>query len=153
MSASVFVVALLLVAGVHSTGIVTKENWDRVKGHVEAEGEDFAKNHEELKNAIKLLMDVWAAVGKYDKAIGDLASAKAIEDAEKMYAEEQAGGKPSADEVAAELADSDATLADAAEGIALETAVVNYIVKKEPDTAGPLKALYDTEVAEITGRE
>jgi len=152
MSVSIFVVALLVVAGVQSLD-VSKAAWDKVKGQLQKDQEAFVASHPENANALNLVGDVWAAIGKYDCAIGDKVQCKAIMDADKMLEEEVAGVTPSKEEEEENLAESDVMMDDAVEGVAIEKALLDYVLKKEPKKTADLAAFFKKAVGQIESRE
>ena len=88
MSVSVLVLSLLVVAGLQSVdgrrlerrSKVSVQNWDAVKGVLEKENKVFIAEHSgDLKDSLTLMRNVWAAMAKYNRAIGNVASAQAIE--------------------------------------------------------------------------
>jgi len=152
MSVSVFVVALFLVAGVQSLEL-SKANWDREKAQVLKDQEAFIATHSENANAVKLIGAVWRALAKYDCAIGDKAKCKAIMDADKVMEEEIAGKKPSKEEKAAYLAESDDLLDDVEDALEIENALIAYILKKEPGKSDDLAAIFQKIKSEIESKE
>jgi len=153
MSVSVFVVALLLVAGVQSLP-VSKATWDHMKAQVAKDQEAFiAKHGSDNANALRMIGDVWAAIAKYDNAIGDKAGGKAIMDGAKVLDEEIAGVKISKEEEDEYLAESDDLVDDVADGLAIEKALIDYIVKKEPGKTADLKAVFEKIKSEVEDKE
>ena len=160
MSVSVLVLSLLVVAGLQSVdgrrlerrSKVSVQNWDAVKGVLEKENEVFIAEHSgDLKDSLTLMRNVWAAMAKYNRAIGNDASAQAIEDANTVINEEMAGKAASDAEVSKMLAESDAGVDDAAEAIAIMNALVHYVAKKEPKKGPLLEAQFKKEVGQIAG--
>jgi len=160
MSVSVLVLSLLVVAGLQSVdgrrlerrSKVSVQNWDAVKGVLEKENEVFIAEHSgDLKDSLTLMRNVWAAMAKYNRAIGNDASAQAIEDANTVINEEMAGKAASDAEVSKMLAESDAGVDDEAEAIAIMNALVHYVAKKEPKKGALLEAQFKKEVSQIGG--
>ena len=160
MSVSVLVLSLLVVAGLQSVdgrrlerrSKVSVQNWDAVKGVLEKENEVFIAEHSgDLKDSLTLMRNVWAAMAKYNRAIGNDASAQAIEDANTVINEEMAGKAASDAEVSKMLAESDAGVDDEAEAIAIMNALVHYVAKKEPKKGALLAAQFNKEVGQIAG--
>jgi len=149
MTSSVFVL-VLVVAGVYSAAVDTSK-WDAAKADIETKDEKFIKDHPELNAAFELIKDVWSAVADYDCVVegADSDLCEAIRDSVHLIAEEIAGLKPSAEEVAKELSESDAAFDEEAEaGMEISKAVLDYIGKKQGKKAAPLLALFDSEVKE-----
>jgi len=162
MSVSVLVLSLLVVAGLQSVdgrrlerrspSKVSVQNWDAVKGVLEKENEVFIAEHSgDLKDSLTLMRNVWAAMAKYNRAIGNDASAQAIEDANTVINEEMAGKAASDADVSKMLAESDAGVDDEAEAIAIMNALVHYVAKKEPKKGALLEAQFKKEVSQIGG--
>jgi len=146
MTSSVFVL-VLVVAGVYSAA-VDVAMWDAAKADIQTKDEKFINDHPELDAAFELIKDVWSAVADYDCVVlgseSDICTA--IRDSVHLIAEVIAGYKPSADEVAKDLSESDAAI-DAA-GIEISKAVLGYIGKKQGKKAAPLLALFNSQMKE-----
>jgi len=160
MSVSVLVLSLLVVAGLQSVdgrrlerrSKVSVQNWDAVKGVLEKENEVFIAEHSgDLKDSLTLMRNVWAALAKYNRALGNDAIAKSIEDGDTLFDDEMAGKPASGAEVDTALAESDAALDESDEVIAIMDAIVQYVVKKEPKKGPIFAAQFKKEISQAGG--
>jgi len=154
MSVSVLALSLLVVAGLQSVDgrrlerrSISKEKWDALY----KENEAFVKAHKEFHNALQLIDDMWTAVAKYECIVDgkDAAECKEMKDLNKVWDEDIKGQEPSAAEISKVVDESDADKKDTQEALAIEKAMLAYIVKKEPDNSKALLDFFNYEYEEF----